>query len=301
MDIGVQAMKVGLIGLGKMGSAMAERLLSVGFDLGIYNRTASKCDALVERGAKRMSSVSDAARHGRVVVTMLENDPALTSVAFDRAGILEALTPGTVHVAMGTHSTELVRKLTVAHDTAGQCFVSAPVLGRPPAAKAGELGIVVGGTPDAVALCRPVLQAMGRRVFEVGADPVAAAAAKIVNNLVLACSIEAMGEGFALGRKCGLSPQSLFQVLTEGLFSGPAHKIYGKIIAEAAYAHEPGFTAGTGMKDILLALAAANASAVPLPSVVICRDRLSSAIARGEEGYDWSVMALEQARVSGLM
>lgn len=294
-------MQVGLIGLGKMGSAMAERLLSVGFNLGIYNRTAAKCDLLVEQGAQRMSTVRDAARYGRVVITMLENDPALTSVAFDRGGILEALAPGSVHVAMGTHSTELVRKLADAHGAVGQSFVSAPVMGRPPAAKAAELGIIVGGTSEAVELCRPVLQAMARRVFEVGADPVAAAAAKIVNNLVLACSIEAMGEGFALARKCGLSPQHLFQVLTEGLFSGPAHKIYGKIIAEADYSREPGFTAGTGMKDILLALAAANASAVPLPSVVICRDRLSSAIARGEEGYDWSVMALEQARASGLM
>lgn len=293
-------MKVGLIGLGKMGSAMAERLLSVGFDLGIYNRTASKCDGLVEQGARRMSTVRDAARYGPVVFTMLENDAALTSVAFERAGILEALAPGSVHVAMGTHSTELVRKLTAAHEAVGQSFVGAPVLGRPPAAKAGELGIVVGGTSGAVELCRPVLKAMARRIFEVGADPVAAAAAKIVNNLVLACSIEAMGEGFALGRKCGLSPESLFQVLTEGLFSGPAHKIYGRIIADAAYSREPGFTAGTGMKDVLLALAAADDSAVPLPSVVICRDRLSSAIARGEEGYDWSVMALEQARVSGL-
>ena len=293
-------MKIGFIGLGKMGQAMAGRLLSAGHDVGVYNRTPAKCSELVSRGAKLKSTVAEAARHGDIVMTMLENDAALTAVALGESGIVSSLAKGAIHVAMGTHSIALVKTLSETHAHAGQVLLSAPVLGRPPAAAAGQLGIILGGPAAAVEMCRPLFDAMGRRTFDGGANPVAAAAAKIVNNFILACSIEAMGEGFALGRKCGLPADSLFEILTDGLFSGPAHKIYGKIIAESNYFGEPGFTATTGLKDMTLALAAGDAVAVPLPSANVCRDRLLSAIAHGDGGADWSVMALEQARASGI-
>ncbi len=293
-------MKVGFIGLGKMGAAMAGRLLEGGHTIGVYNRTAAKAADLVARGATSLDSVADAARYGDVVISMVENDGALTGIALEAGGLIASMPRGAIHVAMGTHSLALVKKLAEAHADVGQHFIAAPVLGRPPAAEAGQLGIIAGGAPDAIASCQPLFDTMGRRTYDGGPDPVGAAAAKIVNNFILACSIEALGEGFALGRKCGLPADSLYEILTDGLFASPAYKVYGRIIADQNYFEQPGFSATTGLKDILLALSAAESVHVPLPSANVCRDRLIGAIANGHAGADWSVMAHEQARASGI-
>ena len=140
------------------------------------------------------------------------------------------------------------RSLTESHSRSGQLLVGAPVLRRPPVAEAGQLGIITGGPADAVEKCRPLFAAMGRRTFDCGAMPVGASAAKIANNLVSACAIEAMGEGFALAEKSGVAGLAFLEILTDGLFASPAYKIYGKLIAEKAYFGEPGFTATTGLK-----------------------------------------------------
>lgn len=293
-------MKVGFIGLGRMGSAMADRILGGGHDIAVYNRTASRCADIVSRGATLASSVAEAAGFGEVVITMLENDAALSSVVMDEGGLLQSVPKGGIHVAMGTHSVSMVGKLTEAHTSAGQILVSAPVMGRPPAAAAGQLGILTGGPAAAVDKCQPLFAVMGRRTFDCGATPVGAAAAKIANNAVLACAVEAMAEAFALAEKSGVAGSAFLDILTDGLFAAPAYKIYGKLIAERGYFGEPGFTATTGLKDVNLALAAGETVGVPLPSVNVCRDRLVGAIARGNGDRDWSVIADEQARASGM-
>jgi len=214
--------------------------------------------------------------------------------------LVASMAKGAIHVTMGTHGLALIKTLTAAHAKAGQVLVGAPVMGRPPVAAAGQLGIITGGPADAVEKCRPLFEAMGRRTFDCGTTPAGAAAAKIANNLVLACAIEAMGEGFALAEKSGVAGPAFLEILTDGLFAAPAYKIYGKIIAEKGYFGDPGFTATTGLKDINLALAAGEGVAVPMPSLNASRDRLLGAIANGHGDRDWSVMALEQARASGL-
>jgi 3-hydroxyisobutyrate dehydrogenase-like beta-hydroxyacid dehydrogenase len=293
-------MRVSFIGLGKMGQAMAGRILDAGHDLAVYNRTQGKTADIVARGALPARSVGDAARFGDIVISMLENDTALDAVALGEGGLCQTMPKGAIHVAMGTHSIDAVDALSAAHRAAAQLFVSAPVLGRPPAAAAGQLGIITGGPPDAVTRCEPLFAAMGRRTFEAGPLPSAAAAAKIANNLVLAAAIEAMGEGFALAEKCGVASAAFLDILTDGVFAGIAYKTYGKIIAEKSYFGEAGFSATTGLKDLNLALAAGEARAVPLPTAILCRDRLKAAIASGHGNRDWAVMALEQARASGL-
>ena len=293
-------MKVGFIGLGRMGTAMASRLVDGGHDVAVHNRTAAKCTELVRKGATLAETPADAARHGDVVITMLENDGALSSVVHGDGGLIDTMPKGTIQVAMGTHSLALMRTLTDAHAKAGQILVAAPVLGRPPAAAAGQLGIITGGPAEAVAKCQPLFAVMGRRTFDGGLAPAGAAAAKIANNFVLACAIEAMGEGFALAEKCGVAGSAFLEILTDGLFAAPAYKIYGKLIAEEGYLGNPGFTVTTGLKDVMLALSAGEAMAVPLPSGNVCRDRLLGAIAHGDGDRDWSILALEQKRASGM-
>jgi 3-hydroxyisobutyrate dehydrogenase-like beta-hydroxyacid dehydrogenase len=292
-------MKVGFIGLGRMGRGMASRVLAAGHDLAVYNRTRAKADALGEAGAKVVASIAELARHGDVTITMLADDPALEAVALQHGGLVQALPKGAIHMVMGTHGVDVIRRVGASHAAAGQILVAAPVLGRPDVAAAGQLGIVVAGPAAAVDRLRPLLAAIGRRSFEAGTDPLAATSIKVTNNFVLGCAIEAMGEAFSLVRKYGVAPEVLYDVMTDGLFSAPAYKVYGKIIVEQSY-DRVGQKALLGLKDANLALAAGEAVGVPLPSCNVWRDRLVGAAAHGDGDKDWAVMALEQARASGL-
>lgn len=292
-------MKVGFIGLGRMGHAMASRLLDAGHDLVVYNRTTEKAARLGTAGAVIADSVAAACADREVVMTMLADDAALEEVARGPAGIVESLPQGAIHAAAGTHGVHATHALTAAHADAGQPFVAAPVLGRPDAAAEGRLGVVPGGPADAVERCRPLFEAFARRIFDAGEDPASAASIKLANNFVLGCAMEAMGEGFALVRKFGVVPAVFYEVLTDGLFGAPAYEIYGDIIAKEDYGRV-GITAVLGLKDANLALAAGEAAGVPLPSGSVWRDRLVGAIGHGDGELDWSVVALEQARASAL-
>jgi 3-hydroxyisobutyrate dehydrogenase-like beta-hydroxyacid dehydrogenase len=292
-------MKVGFIGLGRMGQAMSARILGGGHDLVVYNRTREKTSEIAKAGARVAASIAEACRGSEVVISIVADDTAVKEVALGANGVRDSLAAGTIHVVMGTHSVATVQMMAAAHAKANQHMVSAPVLGRPDAAAAGQLLIVAGGPGAAVKRCEPLFQLMGRRTFEAGEKAEGAAAIKLSNNFVLGCAIEAMGEAFSLVRKYGVVPQVFYDVMTEGLFAAPAYKVYGKIIVDETYG-KAGFTTLLGLKDMNLALAAAEQARVPTPSGNACRDRLLGAIAHGDGDKDWAVMAREQARASGL-
>jgi len=291
--------KVVFIGLGRMGQAMARRLLAAGHDLVVWNRTPDRLGELLDLGATMADSIAQAAALGAPVITMLANDDALAQVAQGPGGLIESLPAGGMHIAMGTHRSDTIRSLTAAHAEAGQVLVAAPVLGRPTAVAAGQLGIIAAGPGDAIALAQPLFDAIGRRTFAAGSDPATASLLKLTNNMVLACAIEVMGEAFSLVEKSGADPEALRDVLTEGLFPGPAYTGYSRAILDRSW-DAVGFTATLALKDVDLALATGAATGVPLPSAEVCRERLLRAIADGDAGRDWIVMALAQARASGL-
>jgi 3-hydroxyisobutyrate dehydrogenase-like beta-hydroxyacid dehydrogenase len=292
-------MKVGFIGAGRMGQAMARRLIEANHDLAVFNRTPAKIGALLEVGAMAAASLAQAACYGEATFTMLADDAALDEVAAQAGGLLDSLPKGSIHICSGTHGIGVIRKLKDAHAKRGQILVAAPMLGRPEMVASGQAGIVVAGPAEVLRRCAPLFGAIARRSFESGADPEAATAIKIANNFVLGCAIEAMGEGFSLIRKYGVVPQLFQDVMTDGLFAAPAYKVYGKIIADQSY-ERVGQMAVLGLKDANLALAAGEAVGVPLPSGNVWRDRLVGAVAHGDGSKDWAVMALEQARASGL-
>jgi 3-hydroxyisobutyrate dehydrogenase-like beta-hydroxyacid dehydrogenase len=292
-------MKVGFIGLGRMGQAMARRLIDGGHDIGAYNRTAARAKPLIDAGAKPLDSIKAAANYGEAVFTMLADDAAVLDLVSQPGGLLASLPKGGIHVCAGTHSVAATTKLKALHSEAGQVLIATPMLGRPEVVASGQAGMVLGGAKEAVDRCRPLFTAIARRTFEAGADPVAATAIKIANNFVLGCAIEAMGEGFALTRKYDVVPDVFLDVMTDGLFACSAYKIYGKIIAEERY-QPAGQRAILGLKDANLALEAGGAVGVPLPSGNVWRDRLVGAVAHGEAEHDWAVMAKDQARASGL-
>jgi 3-hydroxyisobutyrate dehydrogenase-like beta-hydroxyacid dehydrogenase len=292
-------MKVGFIGLGRMGEAMARRLLDGGHEVGVYNRTAAKLKPLTDAGAKAMDSIKAAARFGDAVFTMLTDDAAALDVVGRSGGLKDSLPKGGVHICAGTHSVAGIQKLKAVHAEAGQILIASPMLGRPDVVAAGNAGIVIGGPTDVVARLRPLFSAIAPRVVDAGAEPEGAAVIKIANNFVLGCAIEALGEGFALVRKYGVVPEVFLNVLTGGAFNCWAYNTYGKFIAEQKYL-PAGQSALNGLKDANLALAAGESAGVPLPSGNVWRDRLVGAVAHGEGNHDWAVMAKDQARASGL-
>jgi 3-hydroxyisobutyrate dehydrogenase-like beta-hydroxyacid dehydrogenase len=292
-------MKVGFIGTGRMGQAMVRRMLEAKHEVGVYNRTPEKAKPLADAGAKILPSIADATRFGDVVYTMLADDAALEDVVFRNGGLLASLPKSGIHVCAGTHGIPVIRKIKAAHSENGQILVAAPMMGRPELVSSGTAGVFASGPNDALAKCKPLFDAIGRRTFEAGADPEAATALKIANNFVLGCAIEAMGEGFALTRKYGVEMPVFYDVMTDGLFNCSAYKVYGKIMVDESYA-KVGQMAVLGLKDANLALEAGGLKGVPLPSGNVWRDRLVGAIAHGEAEHDWAVMAKDQARASGL-
>jgi 3-hydroxyisobutyrate dehydrogenase-like beta-hydroxyacid dehydrogenase len=292
-------MKVGFIGLGRMGSAMAGRLIAAGHDLAVYNRTSEKTRQAAEAGAKVVGSIAEAAAYGDAVFTMLANDAAVIEVAEQAGGLLETLPKSRIHVCAGTHSVATIQKLATAHNEAGQVLLASPLFGRPDMVTNGLANITISGPAAGLKQCRPLFDAIAKTVYEAGDDAVAAAVIKIANNFALGCAIEAMGEGVSLVRKYDIDPKVLYDVMTGGMFSSPAYTVYGKMIVEEAYL-PAGQRAVLGLKDANLALAAAEAVGVPLPSGNVWRDRLIGALAHGEGEHDWGVMAREQARASGL-
>jgi len=290
-------MNVGFIGLGQMGLPMARNLLAAGHSLVVFNRTRSRAEALRGSGARVAENAAEAAA-ADIVMTILADDAAVEAVVFG-ADFLSALKPGSIHVSMSTISVALSRRLTEAHAKAGSVFVSAVVFGRPPAAEARQLLVVAAGPAAAVERSRPLLEALGSRVEVVSTDPPAANAFKLAGNFLIAATLECLGEAFALVRKSGLDPLQFLEIMTGTLFAAPVYKTYGKLIVEEQF-RPAGFTVPLGLKDVRLALAAAEAASVPMPVANIVRDHLLTALARGRADWDWSSVAKVVAENAGL-
>ncbi len=291
-------MEVGFIGLGQMGRAMALNLVKAGHRVAVHNRTRAKAEALASQGAEIAGSVSDAARRP-VLITMLADDHAVEGVLFGEGQGLSAMGQDAVHISMSTISVALSERLTEAHQKAGQAFIAAPVFGRPEAASAAKLFVVAAGPGDALAKCQPLFDAIGQRTFVVGDKPPAANLVKLSGNFMLAAMIESLGEAVALVRKGGVDPHRYVEILTSTLFSAPAYKTYGTIIANEQY--EPaGFKMTLGLKDIRLALAAADTLATPMPVASLVHDHFLAGVAQGAGDSDWSSLARLAARNAGL-
>jgi len=290
-------MKVGFIGLGQMGAAMAANLLEAGHELTVWNRSPGKATALVEAGAAEAASPAQAAA-GEAVITMLADDAAVEAVAFGPDGILQS-GAGAVHISMSTISLALAERLTAAHREQGAPFVSAPVFGRPAAAQAAKLFIAAAGSAETIAACEPIFAGLGQRVFTIGDIPSTANVVKLCGNFMIMSAIESMAEAMTLAQKSGVEKAKLLEVLTGTLFGAPAFHTYGEILVEDRF-HPAGFPAPLGLKDMGLVGAAAQATRTPMPLLGILRDHLLAAIAHEGEDVDWSGIALAVRRNAAL-
>ena len=281
-------MKVGFIGLGRMGSAMAANLIKAGHEVTVFNRSPEKRQALVKLGAREAARISDACR-GEVVITMLADDNAASSVVLGKGGIVESLDKGVIHVSMSSISVALSKELARAHAAAGQRFVAAPVFGRPEAAAAAKLFIVAGGDTAAIKTCQPLFDTIGQKTTVISEEPHDANLVKLSGNFLMASAIEALGEAIALVGKAGIDRGAYVDLLTSTIFPAPAYKIYGKLIAAGKF--EPAaFAAPLGYKDVRLAQAAADDLRVPMPLAGLLHERYLRLLALGGDNLDWSAV-----------
>jgi 3-hydroxyisobutyrate dehydrogenase-like beta-hydroxyacid dehydrogenase len=290
-------MDLGVIGLGMMGRAMARNLLRAGHRLTVYNRTRSRAEGLQSEGALIAETPAEACR-GAAVITCLADDGAVESIVFGEDGVAGALATGGVHISMSTLSLACVTRLANAHREAGQRFLAAPVFGRPDTAAAARLLIIASGDPEAIARSQPVFDALGQRTIVVGTEPVAATMVKLVGNFLLISAVESLSEAAALLRKSGVDPQVCLETLINTMFASPVYQNYGRLILQQQY--DPGFRLALGLKDIGLALAAAEISGAPLPVGGLLRERLLRAIERGYQDKDLAALALLSAEEAGL-
>lgn len=290
-------MYVGFIGLGNMGLPMARNLLKAGHAVTVYNRTRERAESLRSDGAQVATEAAGAC-DGDVLITMLADDRAVNAVIIG-SDLIQNLRPDTVHISMSTLSVALVQELSSAHAKAGKHFVSAPVFGRPEAAESAKLAVVAAGTPEDLARCQPLFDAVGQRTFIVGDEAPKANVVKLAGNFLIASVIESMGEAYALLRKSGVDPAIFLEIMTSTLFSAPVYKTYGTLIAKEQF--EPaGFKLPLGLKDVSLVLAAAGAVSTPMPIASLARDHILTAIARNGEDLDWSSFARVSAENAGL-
>jgi 3-hydroxyisobutyrate dehydrogenase-like beta-hydroxyacid dehydrogenase len=292
-------MKIGFIGLGQMGAAIAANLVRAQHEVCVWNRSAAKARGLLDAGAKLAASPRAAAHDRDVVLTMLADDAALDAVLLGTEGLLEGLRPGALHVSMSTIAVATADRVAALHTARGQHFLSAPVFGRPDAAAAAKLFVVAAGAAADFQTASPLFASIGQRVFYVGEKPSAANLLKLCGNFMILAAIEAMGEAMTLAQKGGIPKKQLLEVLTGTLFDSAVYRNYGAVLVEERF-KPAGFAAPLGLKDMRQVGQSAEALRVPMPVLNVLRDHLLQTIGAEGEDVDWSGIGLTIAKNGGL-
>lgn len=285
-------MNLGFLGLGNMGRGIVSNLVRAGHQVKGYNRTRSKADELEKTltGFRAVGSPAEVACGSDVIFSMLADDAAVEeSILSGDAAALATLRRNAIHVSMSTISPALSTKLERAHREAGQGYVAAPVLGRPEAAEKAQLVVLAAGEPENIARVRPLLEKVGREVQIIGQDPKQANVVKVGVNFVLAVMLETLGEAFAMNEEHGVDAKT-FLAIANSLLGSKVLEAYGTMIAEDRFS-PAGFKVPLGLKDVHLALGAAEAVDVPLPLGSVLRDRFIATIAEGKGDLDWAAVA----------
>jgi 3-hydroxyisobutyrate dehydrogenase-like beta-hydroxyacid dehydrogenase len=278
--------RIGFLGLGSMGSAMAGRLVDAGHEVAVWNRSADAAAPLVAAGARSVPSPGDALSTG-LSFSMLADDAAAERV-LDDAAVAQARG---IHVNMASISPAAADRLEARFRGAGVEYISAPVLGRPTVAAAGKLNILAAGPPATVEQVLPLLEILGARIWRLGDRPRAANVVKVAVNYNIIHAIQALGESFAMTERHGVGPALFQELLTSTLFDGVVYRGYGTEIVEQAY-DPPGFVMALGFKDLKLAEEVAAERDVSLPTAAAMHRVYEIALADPELAtYDWGAAA----------
>jgi 3-hydroxyisobutyrate dehydrogenase-like beta-hydroxyacid dehydrogenase len=292
-------MKIGFIGLGKMGAAICANLLRAGHEVCVWNRTPEKTHLLLKAGASLAASPRELARRSETVFSMLADDAALDAVLDGEEGLLAGLNAGALHISMSTIAVATAERVAAQHAARGQRYLSAPVFGRPDAAAAAKLFVVTAGAAADVQAATPLFEVIGQRTFHVGDKPAHANLVKLCGNFAILSAIETMAEAMTVAEKGGVPRAALLQVLTGTLFDTPVYRNYGAILVEERY-RPAGFGAPLGLKDMRLLGQEADTRRVPMPLLSLLRDHLLQTLAQEGEDIDWSGIGRTIAGNAGL-
>ena len=279
--------KVGFVGLGIMGAAMAKNLLGAGHELVIYNRTRAKAEVLAKHGANVADSPGEVAEACSVVVTMLPGPPEVREVVGGDGGLLNSAKGGSLIVDMSTSSPALARQLHRTAEDRGVGMLDAPVSGGDVGARDGTLSIMVGGEDKDFERAGPLFGAMGETIVHVG-EAGAGQTVKACNQIVVALVIEAVSEALVLGSKAGVAPRRLVEVLSGGLSASKVLEIKARKLLSRTF--EPGGKVEYHRKDLGIALAAGREHGTALPVTALVDQMFGALVTKGRGGWDHSAL-----------
>lgn len=280
-----------------MGTPMARHLLAAGHELRVWNRTEGRTEPLLREGAIAAGTPAEAELGADAVITMLFDDAANEEVIFGANGLMDALSPGALHISCSTISVALSARLTEEHARRKHEFVAAPVFGRPNIAEEGRLWVAVAGGEQAIAKARPLLEAFSRGISVVGTEPREAHALKLGGNFLISTMIHSLGEAFAYAAGQGIDPGTFLETVNSALFQSPFYAAYGKVMLHPP--EHPGATIELGEKDLRLLREAAASRGMSL----VLADELASVFARakaaGLSKEDWAVGLYRMSQQAG--
>jgi 2-hydroxy-3-oxopropionate reductase len=283
--------RIGFIGLGIMGAPMARNLVAAGYELTVHNRSPRALE-----GATKAESPQAVAERSDVVITMLPDSPDVEAVVLGEHGVIAGIRPGAVVIDMSTVTPATARRLHAALGERGVEALDAPVSGGEPAARSGQLSIMVGGGEDAVERARPLFDVLGKATTHVG-PPGAGQVAKAANQVVVALTIQAVAEALLLAQRSGVDAARVREALLGGFAQSKILELHGQRMLDAAF--DPGFRAVLHRKDLGIALQTAREQGVPLLATAQVAELFNALIAGGDGDRDHSALALVYERLAG--
>jgi 3-hydroxyisobutyrate dehydrogenase-like beta-hydroxyacid dehydrogenase len=289
--------ELGYVGLGVMGRSVVRRLLAAGHEVTVWNRTRDKAEPLLDNGARWADSPREAAERTEIVFTMVTNTAAVRAVTEGRDGILAGLSPGKLYIDMSTASPANTRALAEQVAAAGAEMLDAPVSGTSITVDQGTASLMVGGSGEAFARAKPVLEAIGPKVFHMGGTG-SAVTMKIAVNLSLAVQMLAFSEGVLLAEKTGISREAAVEAMLGSVIASPMVAYRGPLVL--GHPDEVWFDCHMMQKDLNLALELGRELEVPLPTTAVTNELLTAANGMGIGNRDFAVLFDVLAAMSGV-
>ena len=277
---------IGFIGLGIMGRPMAGHLLTGGHTLFVHD-IAPVAQAILDAGATACTSGAEVARRADIIITMVPDTPDVEAALFGPGGVAEGLTPGKVVVDMSSISPIATKDMAKRINALGCDYLDAPVSGGDVGAKAASLTIMVGGPDAAFARVEPLFKLMGKNITLVGGNG-DGQTTKVANQIIVALTIEAVGEALLFASKAGADPARVRTALMGGFANSRILEVHGERMIKRNF--DPGFRIELHQKDLNLALSGARALGLSLPNTATCQELFNAATAAGGKAWDHSGM-----------
>lgn len=289
-------MKIGFIGLGNLGTPIAENLLAAHQHIFVFNRTFEKTKELVEKGATACNSVKELALQCDIVFSIVADDNAVKEITLGENGLAKNLKAGAIHASMSTILPSTAEEMGKAHEAKGSFYLAMPVMGRPEAARAKKMNFLMSGNLESINKIKPLLPEAGAAtIWEFGEKISAANVAKLCNNFLILGALESMAEGITMARRSGIDDAQWMKMVTSTFLNAPIYNIYGNIILNEKYT-PAGFRLQLGLKDANLVLQHGETVNLQMELAQLLQERMNRCMDAGMADLDWSAITKDVER-----